>query len=353
MALAYYILRAAAQVLSNTALDLRIQTVPLRPYRFPDDYQVVNDLLPQFYTYPDHPEWNLRPDELDNDADFSNGERQLMPLIRIASLFSRMVRDAYCGFVWEEDGKIVGSINYSRMDMLGSFWCWNIGVLPPFQHLDVADRLVQAGIKDVKERGARIIVADVLSQNKPALWLARRHGLKRFTTQAQLFHDSPTLTEIPALPAGCEIRRRSRWDWRSSFDLAKRITPKEVSTYLPVEKARFRQPVFISFLMSIAQRIMGGRYFAFAITQNDSVIAVMSCTTRTSPGGFNEIDISLDPDHAHLARSVIAMMTEKAKGRPIRFVVQSWQPYLMDAALELGFVKKREWVKLGLLLDNA
>ncbi len=327
--------------------------MPLRPYKFPDDYQVVIDLLPQFYTYPDHPEWNLRPDELDNEADFTSGERRLVPLIRIAGLFSRMVRDAYCGFVYEEDGKIVASINYSRMDTLGSFWCWNIGVLPAYQHLDIAAQLVQAGINDVKQRGARIIVADVLIQNKPAIWLAKRHSLKRFTTQAQLFYDSPTLPEIPALPEGCEIHRRSRWDWRSPFELAKRITPKEIQTYLPVEKARFRQPVFISLLMSIAQRIMGGRYTAFAITQNGSVIAVMSCTTRTSPGGFNEIDITLDPDHAHLARSVIAIMTEKGKGRPIRFVVQSWQPHLLDAALELGFVKKREWVKLGLLLDSV
>src|SRR5512143_964718 len=115
----------------------------VRLFKFPDDYQKLIDLFPLFYQYPAHPEWSLRPDEIENQLDFTKAVLRYSLFIRLAMPFSATVRDAFSGAVCEDEGKIVAAINCSRQGASDTWFIWSIGILPEYQHKDLASKLLR------------------------------------------------------------------------------------------------------------------------------------------------------------------------------------------------------------------
>jgi GNAT superfamily N-acetyltransferase len=324
--------------------------MPMRPFKFPDDYREIVGVFPQFYVYPEHPTWSLRQDEIETLSDTANAILRFWPLIRLVQIFVPSLRDYVHGFVWEEEGKIVGVINYGRQGTSNIWWAGNVGVLRQYQGQDIARQLTAASAEDLRRRGAAIVIGDVITENIPAQRLAVSCGMRHFSGQVEMEYTRPEPPPEQPLPDGYEIRPLDWYDWRPRFDLAKRITPESVTKYLPVAESRFRQPPLTRPLRALGRKMMGLRYEGFAVRHNGLVVATAGYLVRTKAGGYNDIEVNLDPAHAALALYLVSAMTGKAVGRHIQFIVQSWQPYVVEAALTAGFVKIREMSKLGMFL---
>jgi hypothetical protein len=186
---------------------------------------------------------------------------------------------------------------------------------------------------------------DVLVGNDPALRLYQELGFEAFTKLSQYHYQKEAAIAPPALPAGYELRPLSRFDWRTRFALAKRITPEQVTRYEPVTEGRFRVPAIwplFGILFETAGGVHSERFAIYA--SNEQVAAVGQYNYRTRAGGLSFVNVSVDPGHPQLAdfvlRYTLAAVQKASPGHRVQLNFEDWQTALIEAAEALGCEKR-------------
>ena len=127
----------------------------LRPFRLPADLKTLVEIIPPAFQYPENDAWSMQPEEVKSFTDAINGMRRIWPLLLVAAAVSPTMRDAFRGFVWEEDGKMVGSANVLRQGTSDRWYIANVAVLPEYRRRGIARRLVEACMDLARERKGR------------------------------------------------------------------------------------------------------------------------------------------------------------------------------------------------------
>ena len=141
------------------------------------------------------------------------------------------------GYVWEEDGQVVG--NASLLPVTGYPTRWvmaNVAVQP--EHRRRAWSLIGDGIGGVRwPAGAREIVLQVDQENAAAVGLYRSLGFQeapaRTTWVGRSIRRDIDKTEEP-------VRRRRASEWHAQWELARRIHPDGVLWPYPASGSLFR-----------------------------------------------------------------------------------------------------------------
>jgi ribosomal protein S18 acetylase RimI-like enzyme len=85
--------------------------------------------------------------------------------------------DFVSGYVWVEDGKVVGNVTLQCADHMGSRWrISNVAVTPTHRRRGIAKRLVLATIREVAERGGSWTILQVRTDNPTAYGLYHKLG---------------------------------------------------------------------------------------------------------------------------------------------------------------------------------
>ncbi len=334
--------------------------MPLRAFKLPADIPVLVDLIPSCFVYPENEEWNIQQDEVVSMVDSLNGVRRIWPLIRLVMLISPPVRDSMRGFVWEEDGRVIGLTNVVRMGTTDQWLIGNVGVLPEYRRRGIARQLVELSVTYARERGAKSVVLDVIDGNVPAYNLYQKLGFEHYSGQTQLRYDGDdgqTGDGVPALPDGYTLQPSSPFDWRPRYALAKRSVPEVDQRYSPVEEGRFREPRVLRPLIPIINRMSGGRgmWYEARHTATGQAVAFARGRYRTRAGGINLIDIQLDPAHAALAPDLVALLLstlgQRSPGRRIECHLPQWQTPVIDALLAAGFTRVADMCTMGIIIE--
>lgn len=330
----------------------------IRAFRLPADLDLLVDLIPRTFQYPENPEWDIQADEVESFVDTMQTARRIWPLFRLMQALVPPLRDILRGFVWEEDGQAVGVTNVLRMGNTDRWLIGNVSVLPEYRRRGIARKLVQASVDFARERGAKSIVLDVVSGNVPAYELYVRLGFEHFASNNQLDYESGQMPGSGAAPERYRVEPQHLFDWKPRFELAQRITPPGVCRYTPVEEGLFRQPAVVRLVAPVLRRAAGITNVAYA-GWNDSrqdVVAVARGSARRRKGGVNELSVMLDPAHASvgpfLLRRVLRIILQQSPGRRIELCVPGWQDSLLAAALDVGFVKRLEYHSLGMIVEQ-
>jgi ribosomal protein S18 acetylase RimI-like enzyme len=147
------------------------------------------------------------------------------------------------GFVWEEDGMVVGNLGLTPVEGSPGRWVMaNIAVHPDYRRRGIGKALVQAGLQRVSERGGTKVVLQVESENRNAQVLYAAEGFRPITTRC-------TWRRSPAsrYPSGNElrpVRPRHPKEWRDQLNLARQIHPEGVVWPHPIRAALFRPAIF-------------------------------------------------------------------------------------------------------------
>ena len=157
--------------------------MPMRAIRFPGDLRSLTDMLVRTFQYPDHPEWGIREDEQQDILRTINSLRRLWPIIRVLQLFSPALRDLFRGFLWEEEGPIVGLVLCARQGTTKTWEVDIVGVVPEFRGQGIARQLLTRSLDDLRERGADKAVLGVIDRNVPAYSLYKSWRNNTGTTQ--------------------------------------------------------------------------------------------------------------------------------------------------------------------------
>jgi ribosomal protein S18 acetylase RimI-like enzyme len=328
----------------------------IRPVVLPNDLDVMETLILGGFEYPDHPEWSIQADEKEGRVDRLRGMKRSWPLIRIMRFFSPVLRDGMLGFIAEEDGRPVGLMNYARNNKEPEWFLFNAAILPEYRRRGIAKQMMDAMLDDLRRRKARALFLNIISQNVPSMQLCQGAGFEVYSSSFEMDLEAGLAIAEPVLPPGWTVTPRSRFDWRTEFELAKKITPENVARYEPLVESRFRVPFVRPIMGPIFERTGGNRSRRFTLRAPNGEVAGMSgLWYRVNPGGVNGIWMlhnTAYPEAAYfLAAHAFATVQRLSPGRRVEFDVESWEPALIEATEALGAKKRFTFNHLGLKLQ--
>lgn len=328
----------------------------VRELQLPTDLDVIVELALHAFQYPENETWSIQSDEKEGTLEMVNNLRRLWPLIWLLQLVSPALRDILRGYIWEEDKGPVGLTNFQRRGTTDTWYITTVAVLPGHRRRSIGRKLVQATLNTMRERGGKVVLLDVIAGNLPAYSLYGRLGFEHFTGSVILDYDRDDPPAELALPDGYVVSPLEFSDWRTRYELERRITPPNVQEYEPVEEARFRQPPSMRLLIKIARKAQGVREERIGVhtASEGQTVAWGESTARIRPGGLNGIRLQMDPAHAELApyllQHLIRTTQQVSPGRRIEFGIPHWQDALIKAAEAAGCTKRYEYHRMGLAL---
>ncbi|TET96833.1 MAG: GNAT family N-acetyltransferase [Anaerolineales bacterium] len=151
------------------------------------------------------------------------------------------------GFVWEEDGEVVG--NASLLPVRGFQQRWvmaNVVVKPEYQRRGIARALVVASIDLVRRCGGRRIMLQVDRDNQGARTLYENLEFKTLTTRTTWVRKR----NGQGLHAGShgKVRPRVSGEWSEQWALVKRLHPEGLLWPFPTVASLFRPSGFENIL---------------------------------------------------------------------------------------------------------
>jgi len=328
----------------------------IRPLRLPRDLGALAEMLPQTFLYPDHPEWSLQSDETAELTNMFGVFRRLWPLFRVVHALIPSFRDGIRGFVTEEDEHLAAAVLYHRMGATDVWDISTVGVLPGFRRRGLARQLVERAITDIRERGGKRIVLGVIEGNVPARSLYRNLGFEDFGGFVKYELPSAPASLDGSLPEGYTPTPLRRFDWRTRYEFAKRITPASTTSYDPVTVGKYKDPWIARPLVMIllAVRRTAERDLVVHSASGD-VAATYGHTVPMRGPGITRIRVRLDPQHAILAEHLVRRaLREAATFRPdlrVEISISHWMEDVIAAAESAGMALRVDNRKMGLRLE--
>jgi len=143
------------------------------------------------------------------------------------------------GFVWEEDGRVVGNAGLLAVNGFPERWVLaNVAVDPGYRRRGIGRQMVEAAIGLAVERGATTLYLQVEPDNAPAQLLYRRLAFEELTTRttwrrpAGRYPKSANLRSV--------IRPRRRGEWARQWELVAAVYPEGLFWPYPLDPIFFR-----------------------------------------------------------------------------------------------------------------
>ncbi|MCB0112993.1 MAG: GNAT family N-acetyltransferase [Caldilineaceae bacterium] len=185
-------------------------------------------------------------DELDESGEAALRELRILGhmsgLIRLLTRSTGELQDVFNGFVWVEDGELVGNVTVQRANNNSGRWqIANVAVLPKFRGRGISRILMDTALDYVQEMGGTWSVLQVRANNDIARGLYERMG----------FENMGGATELFAVRPPRDVERRGEvalqsYDGAHSqmlYDLATSQQTAESQWWRAVRKADFEIPL--------------------------------------------------------------------------------------------------------------
>ncbi len=147
------------------------------------------------------------------------------------------------GFVWVEEGKVVGCVNAQPATSQPAAWLIaNVAVHPSFRRQGIALAMMRASLDLIRSQGGTAALLQVDDDNQAAIELYRKMGFTHITTHTAWVR--PASTPAPEWPAtDLEIRQRRSDEWVEEMALARQVRPEGFLWNQPLREADFN-PTF-------------------------------------------------------------------------------------------------------------
>lgn len=328
-------------------------THTIRPMKLPADLDAWMAVTAEGFQYPDNPEWNYSPEEIENNVAGIRSLKQIWPLFAMLRFFSADARDMIRGFFYEVEGKVVGNISCQRR---GEAWyISDVVVLPEFRGKGYARKLVETCVEDIRARGGRQVSLDVVSGNKPAIALYRTEGFREYTSLA--FYEMKSYHPLLAVGTDdCRVEEIRGDSWKLRYDFWKRVTPAGVQEFAPVTESAFRRSAFTRAFNRLWRWLSGEKFQVYALLRGRGrhVLGVATVNKRTKEGGINILEIGLDETYSgkgeYFLTEVLWRIYTDHRSPLTEFELLAWQAGLRRACAGLGLEPKYETISMGMKL---
>ena len=328
----------------------------LRPLEWPRDLTPLGEMICDTFQYPENPEWSVQTDEKEQISHMLGSFRRIWPLMRVAQILAPSLRDMFRGYVAIEDGRMIGVTIVQRHGTTNAWVVGTVGVLPGYRRRGIARAAIEKSLELMREHRAEKTWLGVINGNTPAQRLYESLGFEVYDATAEYSLSDPALPSVSPLLPGFSVSRLPRSDWRTRLALEKRIVPEGARLYEPIEKGRFRQPLVLRLLIPIINLVQRTKEEEFVVRQESDGLVIARCKYSASMRGkgVNGISVRLDLKHPQLAEHLVGLMLHKVVSRSPKLRVEigipRWMLAVAEAAESLGFEKRVEYLKMGLVL---
>ncbi len=166
----------------------------------------------------------------------ANLQYQLPSLMR----FNLTSKGITPGFVWEEDGRIVGNVSLVQSELPGRFLVANVAVHPSFRRRGIARMLMEVSIEHIQSNAGREIMLQVESSNVAAIELYKSLGFNDIGT-IRRWETTPTrLRKLPLSDKEIEVRPLDRRDWVAAYHLDRSSLNPNLNWPAPKERDYYK-----------------------------------------------------------------------------------------------------------------
>ncbi len=247
----------------------------------------------------------------------------LKPILWWMVMFGSEHDDFLSGFVWEEDGKVVGNITVNRISPGSRRWLIsNVAVDQGYRGRGIAKGLMYAALELVKEYHGLSVSLQVRADNEPARRLYESLNFEEISGTSYLRLKTLPLLKLPQFPPlPAEIKLRPHHfdsaDARQAYQLAGAATPPEVQKEWPLRQSRFRLDGQEQFFSNFFHKLVGGGSAQYWVVENgQSFVATLNVQPGVL-GSPHRIELTVHPDwRGYLEKPLI--------GRALQYL-QRWR----------------------------
>ncbi len=261
--------------------------------------------------------------------------RELRALSRAGSLatwlnrFDRLLGGLQQGFVWMDDGRLIGNTtvtpaNYPRSMGRGSIIA-NVAVHPDYRRQGLARILVEASLDLIRSQGNRFAVLQVDADNDGAqrLYEGLDFRAERTFTRWQRSSHQRTPNRLLIMPP---MSLRQSHEWRAEYELAELVRPNRrggMGWLRPIHPALFRISPLKSF------------FYGFTGRSEETMIIYRNPNTRERDGilgsarlhmvfgGADRLDLLVHPfEQGKLEDPLINYMLRRLEGRRRSLIIE-------------------------------
>lgn len=281
---------------------------------------------------------------------------RLGPMLPVVSHTSAEFQSFYGGFVWVEDGRVVGNVTLQRGDPYGQRWqIANVAVYPAYRGRGIARALMEAALAYIRKQGGSWAVLQVRADNATAKGLYERLGFEAITTTTELrLAHVPSSITSPTPPLG--LRPRLRSDWQQEHHLALAATPPLAQWWQPVRAESFRPTLDARLAEGLAALIGRQRVIREGIYAGSRLLAALT-VHATRWADHHRLALTVHPEHRgrcemDLIGRALGILAEYPR-RPVFAIHPAEHEAAIDAFKAYGFhavrslVTMRRWMQDG------
>ena len=144
------------------------------------------------------------------------------------------------GFVWEDNGTIVGNISLIPFIKRGRplYLIANVAVHPDYRRQGIARALTEAALEQARKRHAHSAWLQVRDDNPSAVELYESTGFTERARRTTWLRKPGNPKSEPA--TGVRITQRKSAHWKKQHEWLRRNYPDEIAWYWPVSRLAFR-----------------------------------------------------------------------------------------------------------------
>ena len=144
------------------------------------------------------------------------------------------------GYVWEQEGRLVGNLSLIPISVHGKrgYMIANVATHPDFRGRGIAMALTVAALKYAGNHGAATVWLQVREDNPSAIHIYLVNGFIERLRRTS-WYSGPLTDKQPAL-AGTRVTNRPPSHWRLQQEWLKRLYPSELTWHIPINWNLFR-----------------------------------------------------------------------------------------------------------------
>jgi ribosomal protein S18 acetylase RimI-like enzyme len=239
----------------------------------------------------------------------------------LINLFSPLSRRLTNGFVWQADGRVVANATLLTTREWDRYLVANVAVHPSYRRRGIARALMQAITSAVQARGGRVILLQVVKDNRPALELYRSLGYSTIGNMATWYVTVSRMRQIATSvidddERGPQILPLAGRRWREAYELDTGNVPADLNWPEPLRPDAYRR----TFWQRSTDFLNGRQIETWSTT--DSEDRLTGLANIASEWGRNHlISLRVRPDWAgRLERSLMAKILRRLQYLPRRSV---------------------------------
>jgi len=152
------------------------------------------------------------------------------------------------GFIWEDNGRIIGNVSLIPFFKGGRkiYLIANVATHPDYRRRGIARALTEAALGRAREKQASSIWLHVREENKGAVDLYRNLGFEERARRTNWLAAAGISSRLDTGPGRIEIQSRPGRDWSAQRQWLEQAYPDEITWYSPKNWDAFQPGLFSS-----------------------------------------------------------------------------------------------------------